>query len=40
MRFAFFRYLVMPEHQLVDKNVKVAKRFIFGYYTFSEWTQH
>jgi len=40
MRFALFRNSVMPEHQLVEKNVNIAKRFIFGYYNFSEWAHY
>jgi len=44
MRFALFRnsvMLVRPlvngiDYQLVEKNINIAKRFIFGYYDFSE----
>jgi len=38
MRFALFKDLVMPEHQQVEKNVKIAKRFLFAYYDFLERT--
>jgi len=34
-----FGNLVMPEHQWVEKNEKIAERFIFGYPYISKWTQ-
>ena len=39
MRFAFFGDLVFPEHQQIEKNIKITKRFILSYCDFSEWTQ-
>ncbi|MCF6333924.1 MAG: hypothetical protein L3J11_11635, partial [Draconibacterium sp.] len=31
-----FRYLVMPEHQLIEKNENITKRYFFDFMCF--WT--